>query len=354
MLPDPPFEHLRRLCDGVGVFEHARGAEPAREHGYCTDDVARALVLVLREPDPPEELRRLEYVCFTFLVRAALPDGRFHNRLSAAPELRFLDEAGSDDSIGRALWALGAAARNGTSPGLRQHALARFERSAGFRSPSPRANAAAALGAVEVLGLDPANGPARRLLERAAGRLGEIAPSSAWPWPEARLAYENARLAEARIAAGVALPDRRLLDEGLALLGWLVATETRGDRFSFTPRSGWARGEPRPGFDQQPIEAGAMGDACARAFDATGEERWAEACVRAARWFLGENDAGAGLYDEETGGCRDGLGAGGANPNEGAESTLALIGALQQARRVQAAARSAASSGAASTVAAPT
>lgn len=353
-IPDPPFEHLRRLSDQVGVFEHAQGAEAAQEHGYCTDDVARALVLVLREPNPPEELRKLEAVYFTFLVRAALPGGRFHNRLSPPPEPRFVDEVGSDDSNGRALWALGVAARAGTSPGLRRHALTLFERSAGFSSRSPRANAAAALGAVEVLGLDPANVSARELLGRAASRLGAVERSAAWPWPEARLAYENARLPEARIAAGVALGDRPLLEEGLALLDWLAETETSGGRFSFTPHGGWALGEPRPGFDQQPIEAGAMADACARAFDATGDPRWADVCVRAAAWFLGANDLGAALYDETTGGCRDGLGAAGPNRNEGAESTLALISALQQARRVQAAARSAASNGAASTVAAPT
>jgi hypothetical protein len=352
-LPAPPFEHLLRLSDGTGLFEHATGAAPEREHGYCTDDVARGLVVVLREPDPPEELRRLEAVYFAFLARAALPDGRFHNRLSATPERRFLDEVGSDDSIGRALWALGTAVHRGTSPGLRSHALGLFDRSAGFRSPSPRANAAAVLGAVEVLELHPLHRQAWELLEHATARLGAVAPSADWPWPEARLAYENARLPEARIAAGAALGDRRLLAEGLVLLDWLVETETRDDHFSFTPAGGWALGDSRPAFDQQPVEAGAMADACARAFDVTGEQRWADACLRAASWFVGANDIAVPLYDADTRGCGDGLGAAGPSGNEGAESTLALISALQQARRAQAV-RSAARSAAVSTVAAPT
>jgi len=352
-LPGPPFEHLGRLTDSVGLVEHASGADPLRVHGYCTDDVARALVVVLREPDPGEQLRRLEALYFTFLVRAALPDGRFHNRLSAAPECLFLDESGGDDTVGRAVWALGAAARRGTSPGLRRQALRRFERCAVFESPFPRANAAAALGAAEVLELDHDHRPARALAERLAERLRGPAGTDDWPWPEPRLAYENARITEAQIALGDALPDARLTENGLALLDWLVAIETNDGHFSFTPAAGWTAGEPRPAFDQQPIEAGAMADACARAYEVTGEARWADACVRAAGWFLGANDAAVPLYDPVTGGCRDGLGARGASANEGAESTLALVSALQQARRVQTA-RSAPRRDSASTVAAPT
>jgi hypothetical protein len=140
----------------------------------------------------------------------------------------------------------------------------------------------------------------------------------------------------------------------LHLLHWLIKIETCGDHFSFTPQSGWTRGEPRPGFDQQPIEAGAMADACATAFDSTGDDGWAEACLRAAAWFLGANDAGVMLLDPVTGGCGDGLEPDGCNANQGAESTLAMISALQQARRLQAAARSAARSSPVSTPAAPT
>jgi hypothetical protein len=181
-----------------------------------------------------------------------------------------------------------------------------------------------------------------------------VSRDPAWPWPEPRLAYANAVLAEARIAAGVGLDDENLLAEGLDLLAWLVEVEKCGDHFSFTPVGGWSRGEPRPGFDQQPIEAAAMADACARAFDATGDSRWADSALLAAGWFLGRNDVGVPLLDARTGGCRDGLEPDGVNENEGAESTIAAITALQQARRIQAAARSAATSGAVSTAAAPT
>jgi len=351
--PDPSFAHLLALSDEHGLCEHARGPLPAWEHGYCTDDVARGLVVVLREPGLARPLRRLERVYLGFLVRAQLPDGRFHNRVSQGPERRFLDTVGSDDANGRAVWALGVAARRATSVKRRALALECFERGTGFRSPSPRANAAAVLGAVEVLAVDPGNAAARALLGEARHRLGHLSAGPGWIWPESRLAYDNARLPEAMIAAGVALDDRALLDEGLAALGWLVEVETRGDHLSPVPASGWAPGEPRPAFDQQPIEAGAIADACRRAFEATGAACWADACLRAGAWFLGANDVGVSLFDPVSGGCCDGLERDGRNENQGAESTLALISALQDVRAVQAA-RSAARTGAISTVAAPT
>lgn len=318
------------------MFEHAIHAAPRLDHGYCTDDVARALIAVLREPRPAPEVQLLQATCLRFLGRAQRTDGRFHNRRSPPPEQRWLDEVGSDDSNGRALWALGIASSRETDDRQLRSALTRFEAGAGLRSPYPRPNAYAVLGAVEVLSARPRHVIASSLLEIAASRLGDLAANPKWPWPEARLTYDNARLAEARIAAGVALGDRELLDEGLRLLSWLIDAETRGDHFSFTPVGGRGPGDPRPAFDQQPIEAGSMADACTRAFDATGDERWATTALRATAWFFGANDVGVSLFDAATGGCRDGLEAAGWNGNQGAESTVAMIGALQQARRLQA------------------
>jgi hypothetical protein len=314
------------------VLEHARFRSPLREHGYCTDDNARALVAIVREGGL--DLPRAAYL--GFVEAAQLPDGRFHNRRSATGAWE--DTVGSDDSQGRALFGLGVAA-----------AVRAFDAgAAAFDSPSPRANAYAVLGAAELLVLCPGHEPAVGLLRRASRRLGTPSVDPRWPWPELRLAYDNARLAEARIAAGVALGRPDLVDEGLDLLRWLASIETREGHFSFTPVGGWAPGERRPGFDQQPIEAGAMAEACARAFEASGDERFADLAALAARWFLGENDVGVALLDFESGGCCDGLELDGRNENQGAESTLAGIAAIQ------AAARSARSSSSAETKAAPT
>jgi len=354
VLPPPSFAHLLRMSDDAGVFEHAKLTVPRLEHGYCTDDVARALIAVMREPHRPPELERLAATYLAFLGRAQLADGRFHNRLSG--ERRWLDDVGVDDTIGRALWALGVVSGGATTREQRVRASALFERGAGFRTPSPRANAFAVLGAVELLAARPRVpvGRAWELLEAAVAGLGRPAPDPEWPWPEARLAYANAVLAEARLAAGVALDDDRLVAEGLRLLDWLVKTETSGGHFSFTPVGGRAPGSPRPGFDQQPIEAAAMADACARAYAVTGEPRWAYRGLRAAAWFLGANDVGVPLLDPVSGGGKDGLRPDGANENQGAESTLASITTLQQGRRLQAALRRAATISAAATLAAPT
>lgn len=307
--------------------------------------------MLVREPLRSQKLERLTETCLTFLERAQLPDGRFHNRLSA--KTRKWREIGSDDADGRALFGLGVASALPGPPG--QRALACFEKAAGLETPSPRANAWAVLGACAVLAVVPGHHEATALLRRALGRIGTVFPDPAWPWPEARLAYDNAKLAEARIAAGVTLGDSDLLDEGLSLLDWLVSAESLGDHFSFAPADGRGPGELPPGFDQQPLEAGSMADACAAAFDATGDEYWADLTLLAAEWFLGVNDTGVPLFDPASGGCCDGLTRDGRNENQGAESTLALIGAFQQATRVQAATRrSAPSSSSVETSAAPT
>jgi hypothetical protein len=155
-----------------------------------------------------------------------------------------------------------------------------------------------------------------------------------WGWPEPRLAYANAILPEVLLAAGSLLEDPSALTDGLAMLAWLLDVETSGDQLSVTPAAGWTTGEPRPGFDQQPIEVAALADACARAFELTGDPRWRDGVRRAAGWFLGDNDSGTPLLDAVSGGGCDGLERNGRNENQGAESTLALISTMQHAQRM--------------------
>jgi hypothetical protein len=102
---------------------------------------------------------------------------------------------------------------------------------------------------------------------------------------------------------------------------------------SVTPIGGWRAGEPRPGFGQQPIEVAALADACSRAYEATSDPRWLSAVQRCVAWFLGDNDSHLRMIDSTTGGGFDGLQEHDRNPNQGAESTLAMIGTLQHGRR---------------------
>ena len=331
-LPAPSFQHLLRLSDSTGVLEHARGPMPRRNHGYCVDDVSRALLVISREPDPPPEVARLGERCLAFLGHAQAPDGRFHNRLGY--DRRFEDQPGLGDWWGRALWGLGVAAATHPTAWVRDEALTSFDLSVGLRSPHPRALACAALGAAALVGAHPGHEAARRLLTDTVAAIGRPTGDPAWPWPERRLTYGNATVVEALLAAGSALADERVVQDGLVLLDWLVASELHDGHLSLTPVGGWAAGEARPAFDQQPIEAAALADAGARAFAITGDDRWLDLVRLAAGWFLGVNDAGVALFDPDTGGGHDGLHAEGRNANQGAESTLAFLSTMQQARRL--------------------
>jgi hypothetical protein len=318
--PAPTFTHLRRLTDAGGLYEHARGTTPRREHGYCVDDVARALVVVCRDDGSAQDDLREQYLSFVLAAQDA--DGRFRNRRGT--DLRFLDAPSVDDCWGRALWALGTASAD-------PRALAAFERGARWRSPSPRATAFAVLGAGEVLRRRSGHRGALDLLADAPEVIGRPVPRPEWPWPEPRLTYANAVLPEALLVAGAALDAPALVTDGLWLLGWLLDVQTRDDHLSLVPASGRRPSDRGPGFDQQPIEAAALADACARAHELTGEGRWLTGISLATAWFLGDNDAGTPLHDPVSGGGCDGLERDGRNENQGAESTLALVSTLQQA-----------------------
>jgi hypothetical protein len=183
-----------------------------------------------------------------------------------------------------------------------------------------------------VLRAVPGHALAAGLLADVTGYVGGPGRNPDWPWPEARLFYANAVLPEALIAAGELLGDRTAGDDGLRLLTWLLAVESRDGHLSPTPAGGWGAGEPRPAFDQQPIEVAALADACARAFRVTGDRAWLTGVRRAVGWFEGDNDGRVPMCDPDTGGGHDGLERGGRNGNQGAESTLALISTLQHGR----------------------
>ncbi len=326
------FAHLLRLSSQGGLFEHAQLTEPRPEHGYCVDDLARGLVVLARESSLSAPLRTLAEGYFRLVVDAQSSDGRFHNRRSL--EDRWTDTPSLEDCWGRALWGLGTVAGRWDDEPRALLALQHFERGAQHRSPHLRAEVFAALGAAEVLASRPGHRLAHRLLSRTAARLLAAPANQAWPWPEPRLRYANGSLPEVLLAAGDLLEDQRLLDAGLRMLGWLLDVETFEDRLSVTPVGGWAQGEARPGYDQQPIEVAALADACARALALTDDPRWSLGLERCRRWFLGSNDTGVMLLDMNSGGGCDGLQRHGRNENQGAESTLALISTLQHTAAV--------------------
>jgi hypothetical protein len=327
--PEPPFRHLIRITDHIGLIEFTEGIVPSRQHGYCAEDAAYGLTIVCREPSPRDELVTLTRRYLYFLAQAQAPDGSFRNHLGY--DRRWKDGPRTGDSWGRALQGLGTAVARGPIQ-VRGESLARFGSGARLLSEWPHAMAFAALGAAEILSVLPGHPASRGILAAAVGIIGEPAGNPAWRWPAPRLSYANAAIAEAVIVAGRELGDDRVLRNGLRMLEWLLDGETRTGRLSVVPAGGWGQGEPRPGFGQQPVEVAALADACARAAAVTGEAGWLNGVGLCVAWFLGDNDAKTPMLNEHTGGGHDSLGPAGRDRNQGALATLAMISVLQQGR----------------------
>jgi glycosyltransferase involved in cell wall biosynthesis len=343
-LPEMKLDHLSRMTDSTGMFQHAILTVPNFSEGYCTDDNARAFVFAVLLDELGEEEERARTLATTyaaFLNHAFDPAAkRFHNHLSF--DRRWLDEQGSEDCHGRALWALGVGA--GRSP------LRSFQVMAGqlfgqalpavTEFTSPRAWAFGLLGIDEYLHRMSGDRQVHQSREVLITRLMELFSRSAqpdWPWFEEELTYDNAKLAHALILSGRAAGQPAVLERGLAALRWLAEVQTSEDgHFQPIGSNGfYRRGGPRARFDQQPIEAQAMVSACLEAYRATSDTWWYEQAHRAFDWFLGWNDLGLELYSPGTGGCRDALHVDRVNGNQGAESTLAFLLSLVEMRIMQ-------------------
>ena len=326
----PSLGAIRAMSDGVGILQHGRGIVPDRAHGYCIDDNARALML-LNSLGPTafarNEVLAMRYA--SFVQHAWNPaNGRFRNFMGY--DRQWLEAEGSEDSNGRALWALGHCAGRAPLSGLADWGLEWFGRTAAMAQDfrSPRAIAFAMLGADELLLRHPAHAEARALIERGGAFLHTLWKSSrrpGWDWFEAGLAYDNARLAEALMRAGLRLRSLPLEEAGLAALDWLCDHQTgAGGWFRPAGSEGFGlAGETLP-FDQQPLEAWATIAACGEAFVSTGLPRWSARADMAWRWFHGDNDRSLALASAATGRCCDGLTPRGVNANVGAESVLAF------------------------------
>jgi hypothetical protein len=336
--------HLMRMTDSTGVFQHAVFSVPNFSEGYCTDDNARAFILaaLLAElGEDPECVRTLATTSAAFLHHAFdLKTKRFHNHLSF--DRRWLDEQGSEDCQGRAVWALGIGVGRPPFPSFQMMAGQLFSLAlpalAGFTSP--RAWAFGLIGIHEYLRRLSGDSQVMQTRETLTGRLMDLFEATAqpdWPWFEEELSYDNAKLACALILSGQATGQPAVLGRGLQALRWLTELQM-SETGHFRPIGAngfYRRGGTRANFDQQPIEAQATVSACLEAYRATADFWWYEQAQRAFDWFIGWNDLGLELYSPETGGCRDGLHVDRVNRNQGAESTLAFLLSLAEMRLAQ-------------------
>lgn len=328
-------DHLSRMTDATGMFQHAAFSIPRFDDGYCTDDNARALILTVLLEDlgrSDAEVRRVATTVAAFLQAAFDPArGRFRNFMGF--DRRWLDDAGSDDSQGRAVWALGTCVGRSHDPDLPAWAASLFlpSLSAVSEMTSPRAWAFALSGVAEYSRRFGGDRLVTRTREALVARLVDLYDRAAtpdWPWFEDVLAYDNARLPQALIVGG----EGRAREVGLAALGWLVGVQ-RAPQGHFRPVGSdgfYRKGHEPARFDQQPLEANATLSACLSAYLATEDECWLDEARSAFEWFLGRNDLGLELYDPVTGGCCDGLHPDRVNRNQGAESTLAFLLSLAE------------------------
>jgi glycosyltransferase involved in cell wall biosynthesis len=346
LVTNPPprvtLEHFELMCDDTGLLQHAIHSVPDRQHGYCVDDNARAL-LVASVLNGPGERPMSEALCMRFaaFVQHAWNADRKRFRNFMSFDRRWLEEIGSEDSHGRSLWALGECSRGDSSPSRRRWASALFlealPSAEGFASP--RAWAFALLGLDAYINPTTASPYLSTVRERLAERLLSSLASAEtpeWVWFEKSLAYENARMPQALILSGIATQQPSWVAAGLRSLRWLMKLQTT-TKGCYRPVGSKSFGEelrtPQP-FDQQPLEATATISACRAAWRADSDPRWRADALRAFSWFLGRNDLSIPLVDVEAGSCSDGLHPDRANENRGAESVVSWILALVEIREL--------------------
>ncbi len=314
----------------MGVIQHALYSVPNRKTGYCTDDVSRALIVVLQRMklSPPEErAERLAATYLAFLQHAQLPDGRFHNFMGY--DRRWLDKVGTQDSCGRAIWGLGHALAHAPNESWQRASRTLFERAVAAIDSLEyvRSQAYAMLGLAHATSLDAKYGKALRYLAERLLASYQKARGKEWLWFENTLTYDNARLPEALLRAGQVLQEERYVEAGLATLGFYEGVTIENGVFIPIGNEGWfKRGQKRARYAQQPLEAYALVDAELAAFAATGENAHRSNAELGLGWYYGKNSRGVTMA-AAGGGCYDGLGKVAINHNMGAESTLALLAA---------------------------
>jgi len=341
--------HLRAMTDDTGLLQHAAYSIPRYDDGYCLDDNARGLLLTALladagSADDPVQVGALSSRYLAFVNHAFdRPSGRFRNFFSYSRQWQ--ERRGSEDSHGRAIWALGAVVGRATDPGKQSLAGDLFHAALPVVTTfsSPRAWAYALLGIDEYSrafqGDSTMEGRRADLSDRLLDMFQRTSGED-WTWFEDSVTYCNARLSQALIVSGAARNRRDMIDAGLRSLQWLSSVQSAPDgHFAAIGSNGfYSRGATAAIFDQQPVEACGMVSASLEAHRVTGNHRWAEIARRAFNWFLGQNHLHQWLYDTSTGGCRDGLHAERVNQNEGAEATLSFLMALcdmQTADRIE-------------------
>ena len=343
ILPDISLKHLRHLTDDTGLLQHAVFSVPDRNHGYCSDDNARSLIAAVMNWRlfKDEGVIPLAKRYLAFLYHAYNEE---NNRMRNFMDYNrnWLEDMGSEDSHARVVWALGyliAHPPNDALLGLSTR-LYKDIIDVLLSFTSPRAWAFSAIGANYYLRRFGGDTKVRKIMQELCEKIMELFKANAdeqWYWCEDIVAYDNARISQALIVTGNYLNLEEMFDTGLKSLQWLIDIQANpeGGHLSLVGNDGWYRRNiEKARYDQQPVDAAALVDACYQAFVLTGEDEWLRKMEWAFNWFFGSNDVRQPLYDFSSGACFDGLQPGGINQNQGAESTVSLLLALHRVHLV--------------------
>jgi glycosyltransferase involved in cell wall biosynthesis len=329
----PPFslDHIKRLTDDTGIIQHAKFGIPNLKEGYCLDDNARALLMVLMAYRQTNDERALNLapIYLSYVHYMQNKDGTFRNFLSF--NRHFLDETGSEDSFGRTIWALGYLLANAPNDAYYQTGkLIFFDAAPNFEKlQSIRGIANAMLGISYYLRSNPSDDSMTERLRNLAGKLikqYEDNSSSSWKWFEPLLAYDNGILPLALLHSAEILNDDKITGIALESMNFLTGITLKDGYLSIVGNEKWYKKEgERSMFAQQPVDALAMILMYHQAFHLTKDKEYLTKLFSCFMWFLGENDLRMSLFDFETKGCCDGFESYGVNRNQGAESSLAYL-----------------------------
>jgi hypothetical protein len=329
--PPIKLDHLEALTDDTGILQHTKYSIPNRKEGYTTDDNARALVTCIKflQRYEDSDVSKLANTYLSFLFHMQRPDGKFHNLLSYNRD--FLDDVGSEECMGRSLWACGYAILTNLSKGIKTTSKEIFDK--GFRHASNfkslRAKAFTILGLCCYYEAFPHDHNLSKnivsLTEQLLDSYQRVS-SSDWCWFEPYLTYVNARLSQALFRAYGIIGDERNLQIAKESFDFLVGVQVIDEKFVPIGNKGWyKKGAQRALYDQQPIEASCMVEAALTAFHITNEEKYQRVAYIAFGWFLGKNTRNVKVYDPTTGACYDGITPQGLNLNQGAEATISYL-----------------------------
>ncbi len=327
----PTLEYLALLSDDTGVIQHAVESIPNRSTGYCTDDIARAFMVALayQRVIPQDALaQRLASTYLSFLQNAQLEDGRFHNFMDY--DRTWLDDVGTHDSCGRAMWSLGYGMRYAGDEAWQRVCARLLERAVACVEwlEHPRAEAYAMIGLAHACAVhaEPRARAALRALGQASVARYERERADDWEWFEPVMTYDNARLPEALLRAGKVLGEQRFIDVGLRTLAFYESVTIEDGIYVPIGNDGWyQRGGERSRYAQQPLEAVGLVDAELAAFAALPDAGRLARAELGLAWYHGKNSRGAVMA--ANGGCFDGLSEDGVNHNMGAESSLSYLSA---------------------------